>query len=576
MTYDNYSKEELIQEIEELRRKLKETKYGLCWDKEHTVEDVVFKCEKDIPIINFDENRKLVFGTNNNILIEGDNFHSLTCLNYIMKESIDIIYIDPPYNTGHEDFEYNDKFVNEDDGYRHSKWLNMIQKRLILCRNLLKNDGVIFISIDDNEQANLKLLCDSIFGEKNFLVNMVITSAPAGTQSSTDFAQQHSYCLAYRKSYEFSSKFITLNKDEITEKYSYGEDKYGRYYIERLWKRGIGGRMEDVPSLHFPVYFDEENNKIYLDSEIKGLNYDKFIKIIPYQTKGVLGRWTWSREKMLNEKDHLIVVKVAGEWKLHKKVYEKDDQGKKPYSIVGSNIGRTELGSLELKNIMGDKVFDYPKFSGFIKYLISLHKNSNAVVLDFFAGSGTTGQAVLELNKEDGGNRKFILCTNNENNICEKVTYPRLKTVITGLREDGSKYSDGIPANLYYFKTDFVKDEKNTDQAKYTLVEKVDSLLCILEDTFEEVNRNDYSSHYVSNNKLKHMFIYNDYYNKEQFDEFKKQLNNVKEEKIVYMFATDNNIDYTLFNGIQNVEVKPIPSKIYEIYKEIVEDIKRG
>lgn len=208
-----------------------------------------------------------------------------------------------------------------------------------------------------------------------------------------------------------------------------------------------------------------------------------------------------------------------------------------------------------------------------IKFIIESINNKGAIVLDFFAGSGTTGQAVLELNKEDGGHRKFILCTNNENNICTDVTYPRLKTVITGIRPDGTKYSDGLPANLYYFKTDFIEDQANTEQARYNLVEKVDSLLCIAEDVMEEVERNDYSSHFINGDK--HLFIYNDYYNETKFDEFKQRVLSATGQKIVYVYASDNSIDETLIEG-NDIELKPIPSKIYEIYKEIVEDIKRG
>lgn len=567
--------EQLERRIAELEYELTVSKkYGLVWNKDNIKEKVVQQCESDIPVLTQNKSKKIICSSElNNVLIEGDNYHALTALNFIAKESIDIIYIDPPYNTGHEDFTYNDKYVNEDDGYRHSKWLDMIYKRLTLARELLKKDGVIFASIDDNEQANLKLLMDNVFGERNFLVNMIITSAPAGTQSSTDFAQQHSYCLAYRKSDFFESNYIKLTKEEIADKYSYGEDQFGRYYIERLWKRGIGGRMEDVPSLHFPVFYNPITKQILVDKEIENTDNTGFVKIIPYQTAGVLGRWTWSREKMINERDHLIVVKVAGEWKLHKKVYETEDKGKKPYSIIGSKIGRTELGSLELKQIMNEKIFDYPKYSGFIKYLLSLHKNKDSIVLDFFAGSGTTGQAVMELNKEDGGHRRFILCTNNENNICTDVTYPRLKTVITGIRPDGSKYSDGIPNNLYYFKTDFVKDEANTEQAKYCLVEKVDGLLCIAENIFDEVERNEYSSHYAS--KDRHLFIFNDYYSEEKFKEFRNRVLNANGTKVVYIYSSDNNVDTNLIKD-NRVVIKPIPSKIYEIYKEIVEGIKRG
>ncbi len=236
------------------------------------------------------------------------------------------------------------------------------------------------------------------------------------------------------------------------------------------------------------------------------------------------------------------------------------------------------MGSSDLKRIFNslESPFNNPKPIKLIKHLLSVASKKDAIVLDFFAGSGTTGQAVLELNKEDGGNRKFILCTNNENNICEKITYPRIKTVITGTRIDGSKYSDGLDGSLYYFKTDFINDENNTDQAKYNLVEKVDSLLCIKEDLYIEKHRDNYSSHFTNKEENRHMFIYNDYFSEDKFNRFRELIMNTEGEKTVYMFSFDNTIDEALFEDLNDVTVKPIPSKIYEIYKEIVEDIKRG
>lgn len=346
------------------------------------------------------------------------------------ENKIKCIYIDPPYNTRSDDFAYPDNFkydkktllkmgLNEEEAERveklygkstHSAWLTFMLPRLAIARDLLSDDGVIFISIDDNEQANLKCLCDEIFGEDNFIANQIITSAPAGTQSSIDFAIQQSYCLVYRKTIDYHTALIPLTNEEIKNKFNYAKDSKGWYYIERLWKRGIGGRKEDVPSLHFPIYFDEQKSKIYIDDEIDNIpDKETLIKIIPYQTHNVLGRWTWSKQKMKNEKESLIVVKVANEWKLHKKVYYDVSMGKKPYTIITSKIGRTELGSLEVKDILGEKVFDYPKYSELIKYFISLNKNKNSIILDFFSGSATTAHAVMQLNAEDGGNRKYIM-----------------------------------------------------------------------------------------------------------------------------------------------------------------------
>ena len=172
MNYNELTKEDLIKLLEENENT--SGKYGLVWDKEKEPEKIVVDCDKKIPILeeisanNINNDNCL-----KNILIEGDNFHSLSILNYTHKERIDVIYIDPPYNTGNKDFMYNVTFLDSDDGYKHSKWLNFMEKRLVLSKSLIKNNGIIFISIDDNEQAQLKLLCDKIFGEKNFIGNII-------------------------------------------------------------------------------------------------------------------------------------------------------------------------------------------------------------------------------------------------------------------------------------------------------------------------------------------------------------------------------------------------------------------
>lgn len=367
-----------------------------------------------------------------NLLIKGDNLEVLKHLKNAYQNQIKMIYIDPPYNTGSDGFVYQDdrKFTAEqlaqlggmdlDEARRileftakksnsHSAWLTFMYPRLYVARELLREDGVIFISIDDNEQAQLKILCDEIFGEENFISELIINVAPAGSQSSNDIAQQHQYCFIYRKSNDSNMAKFSLSNEELDKKYT-EQDELGQFYIERLWKRGVGGKMEDVPTLHFPVYFDINTENIYIDEEINDIaSQENIVKIIPYQTKEVLGRWTWSRNKMISERYKLKVVMVANEYKLHKKVYRNEDDGKKPFSIIDSKLGRTELGSLEIKGLFnGEKYFEYPKSSILIKHFIQMCLGNNFIVLDFFAGSGTTAHAVMQLNAEDGGNRRFI------------------------------------------------------------------------------------------------------------------------------------------------------------------------
>ena len=461
-----------------------------------------------------DKDSSVNWDTTENIYIEGDNLDALKLLQESYMGKVKMIYIDPPYNTG-KDFVYRDNFTQDKNSYEeeigakdeegnrlfqntesngrfHSDWCSMIYSRLKLARNLLTDDGVIFISIDDNEVRNLKNICDEVFGENNFRVNQIITSAPAGTQSSVDFAIQQSYCLVYSKSSDFHTELIPLTKEEIKEKFSYATDERGNYYIERLWKRGIGGRKEDVPSLHFPVYYDEKNDYIYIDEELNSVDKDSLIKIIPYQTEGVLGRWTWSRDKMINEKYLLKVVKVAGEYKLHKKVYYSNDMGKKPYSIISSKIGRTELGSIEVKNLFGEKVFDYPKYSELIKYFTKLHKNKDGIILDFFSGSATTAHAVMQLNAEDGGNRKFIMVqlpeTINEKSEAYKAGYKNICEIgEERIRRAGKKIQEENPdKKLDIGFRVFKVDDTNMKNVYYTPNEYSQNLLSSLESNIKD------------------------------------------------------------------------------------------
>ena len=609
--YSKFTHDELIKYIEELQAQLKSEKYGLYWDRNIEEEYVISKIKNMIPIFNNDRNYfiKNLNNNNNNILIEGDNLNSLLSLNLVMKNMIDVIYIDPPYNTGHEDFKYNDNYVDREDGFRHSKWLSFIKIRLELAKELLKENGVIFISIDDNEVFNLKLLCDSIFSESNFL-GCVTQNKGNAQNDAKNIQKNNDYILVYCKKRLFVSvggktkEQTLISKEKKDEKEVFIDENNLYFYKGSGLVTGSAPTLKERPNLGYTIYYhpitkdkiavhDYDVDKALISNDESFVYCDDleliskgYVKIRPPKKNNKLGRWTWSLENFNKQKNKILITDNFVP--IIKMFVEREECYKKNGILIYEKIGRTEniksildfsssQGTISLNNVLGDSnEFNNPKNVEMLKYLIESINNKNAVVLDFFAGSGTTGQAVLELNKEDGGNRRFILCTNNENNICTDVTYPRLKTVITGIRLDGTKYSDGIPANLIYYKTDFIKDSNNTDQAKYCLVEKVDELLCISEDIFVQLERNDYSSHYVSNDETRHMFIYSDYYNETKFNEFKQRVLNTSGNKIVYIFSSDNNVDETLFEGIQDVEVKPIPSKIYEIYKEIVEDIKRG
>ena len=463
---------------------------------------------------------------NANLLIKGNNLLALHSLKKKFANKVKLIYIDPPYNTGNDSFNYNDNF-------NHSTWLTFMKNRLEIAKEFLRDDGVIFIQCDDNEQAYLKVLCDEIFGRENFVCNFACIVAPAGTQSSVFVAQQHNYCLAYAKNKSNLTLFNIANTEqELKEKYK-EKDKYGFYYSERLWKRGQGGKKEDVPSLHFPVYYDEIKDKIYIDSEAK--NVKNLIKIIPYQTKGVLGRWTWSKEKMLNEKHKLIIRKVNNEYVLHKKNYRQDDKGKLPYSVITSDIARTEIGSLEIKEIFNDKVFNYPKSEKFLKRIIEISTQENDLVMDFFAGSGTTLAVAHKMN------RRWIGIEQME--YIESITKERLKKVVSGEQGGISKavdwqgggsfiYAELMPLNaIYKERIKNINDEKTLDsiykdlESKAFLDYRIDLDSILKDKEFKELD--------------------------------------LQEKKEVLLSILDSNMDYMLYGDIED--------KDYAISSEVIE-----
>jgi adenine-specific DNA-methyltransferase len=508
MNLNELSKDELIKLIEDNENVT--GKYGLVWDKEKEPEKIVTECDKNIPILIEEKSKDITNGIVNNIIIEGDNFHSLSVLNYTHPNLVDVIYIDPPYNTGKKDFIYNDKFIDTEDGYRHSKWLNFMEKRLKLSRDLLKDSGVIFISIDDNEVAQLKLLCNKIFGENNFISMLSVENNPKGRKNSNFISISNEYCLIYAKNKSESYFIENIPKaiDDMTK------DENGNY-VQNGGRRVLVGEnkfndnISDFNSKkHYTVYYSKELNDMVIKkendihSEDINLVNNGYVRYYSYNDNGFVLN-TYSSDKLkekfdndeLDFKDNKIYEKnytttIRLKTMVTNKKYEAVIDNKKvKYEI---DVKTTSAGT-HLKELFNTiKIpFDNPKNVGLLKLLISLIEDKNITILDFFAGSGTTGEAVLELNAGDGGNRKFILCTNNENNICSEITYPRLKTVITGKRTDGSIYSSGLKANLKYYKTDFVENTNNRDQLYFDLTEKCIPMLCMKSECFNEYKSTD-------------------------------------------------------------------------------------
>lgn len=431
---------QLLTYISDIEKDIKGKKYGLVFEEHREGIDEVL--ENNLPVLTEDADLFIDNGGQMNFLIEGDNLASLKLLEKTHKGRIDLIYIDPPYNTGKKDFVYDDKCVDSTDLFSHSKWLSFMSKRLQSAKNILSEKGVIFISIDDNEQATLKILCDEIFGANNFLACVCVKGNPRGRQSSTYFAQVHDSLLVYRKTDKAELMGFDISDEEIQKRFNKVNENGVPYEEWELRKRGADSRREDSPNLWFPIYY----NAICGISTVKIAEED--IVIVPKLSDGSDGRWRWSKEKVEKDKERLYVRKTnKGVYNIYERKYLEEKSKQLAPTIWDYPEVNTELGTKILKSILGGvSEFDFPKPIGLINRILSMLPN-NIVILDFFAGSGTTGHAVMKLNAEDGGQRKFILCTNNENNICRDVTYERIKRVIA--KED-------YKASLKYFKVEYL------------------------------------------------------------------------------------------------------------------------
>lgn len=466
-----------VEKLENLIRLLNTKKYGLVWE-EHA-ELVEEEMKTKIPVFIEDETKKIVGNPESedyNFLLEGDNLHSLHLLKKTHAGAIDVIYIDPPYNTGNKDFVYNDKIVDKTDGYSHSKWLSFMSKRLKMAKELLSDSGLIFVSIDDNEQSQLKLLMDEIFGARNYLNTIVIkaktSSGASGGGEDKRLKKNTEFLLLYSKSKEqtvFETPTFSVKISEYIREHK--ENKIGFYYtriVEDFGDRLLVSNDENMKvfehrNFKFSTVKEKmTSEKLSLD-EVYYKYFDRIFMVTNAQTSLLT-----KVNNIISEKGKLIsydYVPKSGKFKgkqISKFVWNqtlvvwfsdsavKTKDGIYKISQLGNLWADISWGRLDKQ---GDIIFKNGKKPILlVKRIIKMLTNKNASILDFFAGSGTTGHAVAQLNKEDGGNRKYILCTNNENNICEEVTYKRLTNI-----------QGELPHNLKYFKTDFVVKEEFPD-----------------------------------------------------------------------------------------------------------------
>ncbi|MFA5784240.1 MAG: site-specific DNA-methyltransferase, partial [Phycisphaerae bacterium] len=565
-------------------------------------------------------------GKPTHILIEGDNYHTLTCLNYTHKGKIDAIYIDPPYNTGAKDWKYNNKYVDENDPWRHSKWTNLMVRRLRLSKMLLAKDGIICVTIDDYELPALLLLMEEVFGEKNHLGTVVIRNNPKGRKTERKVSLIHEYAVFFGASSESYIKKLSIDPKGKT--HNYKKDENGEWYLPvNLRKQGVDSLATksdgELSGRYYPIYYDPKTGIISSQKKLT-------IKILPIDSRGEKRIWRRGREVIddMYKSGELWYKKTVNGDQIYFK-FRGGLDGEPPQSIwLDNSFSASEHGTQILDRILGKReVFQYPKSPYAVEQCLRIMTTKrNAVILDFFAGSGTTAQAVMQMNEKDNGNRQCILCTNNENKICDEVTCPRLTRVINGYKFSGkereviyekkitmtvlketenifseidsekeaqkdnfddfeNKFDEGyirvigtkkikdkkkgLGGSLKYYKTDFIGKNNilnATDEDKIELAHQAGDLLSIAENTLYKVEENDFWQVYENEER------YTAVYFREELDKFNKFVTMVEKLEwpvTVYVFSWGDDEFIEEFDHIEGVKVKSIPLPILEIYKSI-------
>ena len=506
-----------------------------------------------------------------NKIIHGDNLEALKSLLPEYEGKINVIYIDPPYNTGNESWVYNDnvnhpkikKWLGEvvgkdgEDLTRHDKWLCMMYPRLKLLHKLLADDGAIFISIDDNEQAYLKLICDEIFGIRNFISNIAVVNNFKGRSDDKYVATAHENLIIYQKG-AFITNGVSL-PEEYTKEYKL-QDSIGLFRLQGLRKRGSGAKREDRPNMYYSFFFNPDSKKISLEQQDKN-----DVEILPKLSDGSDGRWRWGKETASKRLDELTcqIVKTRNEYDVFQKDYlHKDGIEKriKPKSFWHGTEYSAEAGTLELKNIFSKKVFETPKASSFIEYVIQ-QSSKDSIILDSFAGSGTTAHAVLNLNKQDGGNRKFILVEMED--YANDITAERVKRVANGYGS-AKKKVEGTGGAFDYYELGLPLFDENENLNEAVETDKIQEYIW-----FSETRTSATFSNIHSKNSEKYLLgkkddsVYYFIYEKEELTTLDfDALDLVKTKGEQYVIYADNCLLPKSFMAKNNIIFKKIPRDI--------------
>ena len=554
-------------------------KYGLVW--EDKPEDAELKMMDEMPVLEEVTERAIISDDTdapNHVLIEGDNLEALTVLSYTHTGTIDVIYIDPPYNTGNKDFVYNDVYVDKEDGFRHSKWLSFMNKRLAKTKYLLRDNGVIFISIGSDEVAQLTLLCNEIFGEDNQIA-IIPRVQKRGNGKGTHFSPAVDYVLAYTNNKSCVSRFFAPNTSDFPILETEGE-RVGEYY--ECTKSLYQGSLDSRPNQRYYIECPDHSFIIppgnIFPKEVKDAAFVK-----PNDNNDKCWRWSW--DSYLKQKHLLVFKKVKkstlvdengnqSKWNVYTKRYQKDaeEKGKVPPNYIDdciNSLGTSRLGDLSL-------TFSFSKPCELLKKLVNYtNKSKDILILDFFAGSGTSLDATMQLNSEDGGHRQCILATNNENGICENVTYERNRRVIQGYTTPKGEEVPGLTHNnLRYYKTKLMP-RKQTIKNKRALVSASTDLLCIKNDVYTEQTcfagrkLKPSCARYFDNGKTKMLVIYNEL----TVNAFAETIYHMDVEGkiLIYVFSnTRYAYDDNFEDVLDKVELCALPAAIYDAYRNIL------
>ncbi|WP_445718060.1 site-specific DNA-methyltransferase [Flavobacterium sp.] len=569
-------------------------KYGLVWeDKPEAVEE---QLRENLPVLKEVKEKAIINGEDNpnHILIEGDNLHALTALTFTHEGKIDVIYIDPPYNTGNKDFKYHDtfkddpEFIEKEHPFRHSTWLSFMNKRLKIAKRLLNNKGIIFISIDDNEFCQLKMLCDEVFGENNCenIFTIKVRHENRILRQDIRYHQTTEYLLAYRKTNEFIPP-RRINERDVDNDYKFNIvlnnppskiEKIGGYDVE-VYDSGSYSLVQTNPgegelksySIRGSLITQSGSASEFYEKKLrerkKQDGFNTLYKVINMGTRGDGLGYRFIMQPPNSSVRNGIYFQG-------KPIKSKTDTGL-PYpnffDFVNefNNVGYE--GGVDFKN--GKKPLDFLN-----KVFELANLSNNSTILDFFGGSGSTLHSVMQLNQKLSYSNNCIIVTNNENNICEKITYSRLKNVIDGYTYNNSNQIEGLTNNnLRYYKSEFVSRDtslKNKRELTYLATE----LLCIKEDCYSEFPSKEKWFKAFTSKSSQFIVIYDEVYIEDSFkiiEALHAQKTNDNPVK-VYVFS-HGQYPYTedFEEVLPLITLCALPDAIYKAYQNVLPKKKR-